>query len=48
MQVEISSVGGIWPDSPLGSALLGAAVGDEVEIAAPRGSWKARVISVGS
>jgi transcription elongation factor GreA len=48
MQVEISSVGGISPDSPLGSALLGAAAGDEVEIAAPRGSWKARVISVGS
>jgi transcription elongation factor GreA len=47
MEVEISSVGGVSPDSPLGSALLGAKVGDEVEIAAPRGSWRARVVSIG-
>jgi transcription elongation factor GreA len=47
MQVEISSVGGISPESPLGRALLGAKKGDEVEVSAPRGSWRARVVSVG-
>ena len=47
MQVEISSVGGVSPESPLGRALLGATTGDEVEIEAPRGSWRARVVSVG-
>jgi transcription elongation GreA/GreB family factor len=47
MQVEISSVGGVSPDSPLGRALLGAKAGDEVEIEAPRGSWRARVVSIG-
>jgi transcription elongation GreA/GreB family factor len=46
MQVEISSVGGVSPDSPLGSALLGAAVGDVVDVEAPRGSWKARVLTI--
>src|SRR5919201_4816724 len=47
MDVEISSVGGVSPDSPLGRALLGAKVGDEVEIEAPRGSWRATVRSIG-
>src|SRR6266550_3350087 len=47
MEIEISSVGGVSPDSPVGRALLGAKAGDEVEIEAPRGSWRARVISVG-
>ena len=28
MEIEISSVGGVSPDSPLGSALMGASVGD--------------------
>jgi transcription elongation factor GreA len=49
MQVEISSVGGsgaVSPDSPLGSALLGASVGDQVEVAAPRGQWTARVLGI--
>ena len=46
MEVEISSVGGVSPDSPVGRALLGAKVGDEVEIQAPRGTWRARVVSV--
>jgi transcription elongation GreA/GreB family factor len=46
MEVEISSVGGVSPDSPVGRALLGAKVGDEVEIEAPRGKWRARVLSV--
>jgi transcription elongation factor GreA len=47
MTVEISSVGGISPDSPLGRALLGARAGDEVEVDAPRGSWRARILSIG-
>jgi len=49
MTVEISSVGGagaVSPDSPLGSALMGAAVGDEVEVDAPRGAWTARVVAI--
>jgi transcription elongation factor GreA len=47
MEVEISSVGGVSPESPVGRALLGRKVGDEVEIEAPRGSWRARIVSVG-
>ena len=46
MQVEISSVGGVSPDSPVGQALMGRKVGDEVTIEAPRGSWRARILSV--
>jgi transcription elongation factor GreA len=46
MEVEISSVGGVSPGSPVGRALLGTKAGDEVEIEAPSGSWRARVISV--
>src|SRR5437867_9781155 len=34
MQVEISSVGGVSPDSPVGKALMGRKVGDEVTIEA--------------
>jgi transcription elongation factor GreA len=47
MEVEISSVGGVSPDSPLGRALVGRKAGDEVEIEAPRGAWRARILSVG-
>ena len=46
LEVEISAVGGVSPDSPLGRALLGAAVGDVVDVEAPRGSWKARVTGI--
>jgi transcription elongation factor GreA len=46
MEVEISAVGGVSPDSPLGSALLGAGVGDVVDVPAPSGSWKARVVAI--
>jgi transcription elongation factor GreA len=46
MQVEISSVGGVSPDSPVGRALMGRKVGDEVVVDAPRGSWRARIVSV--
>jgi transcription elongation factor GreA len=47
MTVEISSVGGLSPDSPLGRALLGAKQGEEIEVSAPRGSWRARILSIG-
>ena len=49
MQVEISSAGGasaVSPDSPLGSALFGAREGESVKVAAPRGAWRARILSV--
>jgi transcription elongation factor GreA len=47
MEVEISSVGGVSPESPLGRALLGSRVGDVVEVEAPRGAWRARVLTIG-
>ena len=47
MDVEISSVGGVSPESPLGQALLGAKEGDEVTVEAPRGAWRARVLAIG-
>jgi transcription elongation factor GreA len=47
LQVEISSVGGVSPDSPVGRALLGRKVGDEVEVQAPKRCWRARIVSVG-
>jgi transcription elongation factor GreA len=46
MEVTISAVGGVSPDSPLGRALMGAAVGDSVEVEAPRGSWRATVQTI--
>jgi transcription elongation factor GreA len=46
LQVEISSVGGVSPDSPLGAALMGKRVGDTVDVQAPRGSWRATVRDV--
>jgi transcription elongation factor GreA len=46
IDVEISSVGGVSPDSPVGRALMGRTAGDEVEIEAPRGTWRARILSV--
>ncbi len=46
LEIEISSVGGVSPDSPLGSALMGAAVGAAVDVPAPRGSWRATVVSI--
>jgi transcription elongation factor GreA len=46
LEVEISSVGGVSPGSPVGRALMGAKAGDEAEIDAPSGAWRARVISV--
>jgi transcription elongation factor GreA len=46
MEVTISAVGGVSPDSPLGSALIGAATGDVVDVEAPSGSWKARIVGI--
>jgi transcription elongation factor GreA len=46
MVVEISSVGGVSPDSPVGRAVIGKAEGDEVEVEAPRGAWRARIVSI--
>ena len=46
LEVEISSVGGVSPDSPLGRALLGRRTGEEVDVEAPRGAWRARILSV--
>ncbi|MHB8648799.1 MAG: GreA/GreB family elongation factor [Gaiellaceae bacterium] len=47
MQIEISSVGGVSPDSPVGRAVLGKSVGDEILVEAPRGAWRAQVVSIG-
>jgi transcription elongation factor GreA len=46
MEIEISSVGGVSPDSPVGRALIGRRIGDEVQIEAPKGSWRARILSI--
>jgi transcription elongation factor GreA len=46
LEIVISSVGGVSPESPLGGALLGTKVGDVVKVDAPRGSWKAKVVSI--
>ena len=46
MEVTISAVGGVSPDSPLGAALMGSAVGDVVAVEAPRGAWKATIRSI--
>jgi transcription elongation factor GreA len=43
IEVTISAVGGVSPDSPLGRALMGAAVGDVRSVEAPSGAWKATV-----
>src|ERR1700750_3177821 len=46
-EYEITSVGGVSPESPVGQALLGKAPGDQIEVEAPRGRWRARILSVG-
>jgi transcription elongation factor GreA len=47
IDLEISSVGGVSPDSPLGDALLGGKVGDTVKVKAPGGDWEAHIVAVG-
>jgi transcription elongation factor GreA len=46
MEVEISSVGGVSPESPLGRALIGRRVGEELVVEAPSGIWRARVVAI--
>jgi len=46
LQVRISGVEGVSPDSPVGRALLGKKAGDEVEVDAPSGAWHARILSI--
>jgi len=49
MEIEISSVMGdatVSPESPLGRALVGRVEGETVEVNAPRGSWRAKILSV--
>jgi transcription elongation factor GreA len=46
MEIEISSVGGVSPESPLGKALIGRRVGDEVAVEAPKGTWRASIIAI--
>jgi transcription elongation factor GreA len=47
MSLEISSVGGVSPESPVGRAVLGKKVGEEIQVEAPRGVWRARVVAIG-
>jgi len=46
LQVLISGVEGVSPDSPVGRALLGRKAGDEVQVEAPSGAWRARILSI--
>ena len=46
MTVELSSVGGVSPESPVGRAVIGRAEGDDVTVEAPRGTWKAKIVSI--
>jgi len=46
LSLDISSVGGVSPDSPVGQAVLGRSVGDEITVEAPRGTWRARIVEI--
>jgi len=46
MTVELSSGGGVSPVSPVGRAVIGRGEGEEVEVEAPRGTWKATILSI--
>jgi transcription elongation factor GreA len=49
IEVELSALGGVGsvsPSSPLGSAILAKRVGDSVDVAAPRGSWRATIVEI--
>jgi transcription elongation factor GreA len=46
LSVELSSVGGVSPESPVGRAVIGRSEGDEVVVEAPRGAWKATIVSI--
>jgi len=47
MTLEISRVGGVYPESPVGRAVLGKKVGEQIVVEAPRGTWRARVLAIG-
>jgi transcription elongation factor GreA len=47
LEIDLTGVGGVSPDSPVGKALLGKGPGDQIEVDAPRGRWRARIVSVG-
>jgi transcription elongation factor GreA len=49
IDVELSALGGagtVSPSSPLGSALLGSRVGEEVDVRAPGGAWVATIVEI--
>jgi len=49
LEVELSALGGsgtVSPQSPLGSAILGKRVGQKVDVKAPRGAWRATIVSI--
>jgi transcription elongation factor GreA len=49
LELELSPLGGAGtasPTSPLATAVLGKRVGDVVEVKAPRGSWRARILEI--
>src|SRR4051812_36254057 len=49
LKVEINGAGGpgtVSPTSPLGSALLGCKLGESVQVAAPRGAWRATIRAI--
>jgi transcription elongation factor GreA len=49
IEVELSAVGGagtVSPSSPLGAAVLGKRIGETVDVQAPRGAWRARIVDI--
>jgi transcription elongation factor GreA len=49
LEVELSALGGagtVSPQSPLGSAILGKRVGQQVDVQAPRGAWQATIAEI--
>ncbi len=51
VEIELSALGSegtVSPQSPLGAAIMGKRVGDEVDVQAPRGPWRATILAVAS
>ncbi len=49
LELTLSAAGGagsVSPQSPVGTAVFGAAVGDQVTVHAPHGSWTALILAV--
>jgi transcription elongation factor GreA len=49
LEIELSALGSegtVSPQSPLGSAIMGKRVGDQVDVQAPRGQWRATILAV--